>query len=70
MDKAEADERPGRPSEQITMPDLILKGGSLIDPSQGLSGVHDIAIEQGAIAEIAPAIPLRSKSRAKPESLR
>jgi dihydroorotase len=38
------------------MYDLILKGGSLIDPSQGLSGVNDIAIELGTIARIAPAI--------------
>jgi dihydroorotase len=39
------------------MYDLILKGGSLIDPSQGLSGIHDIAIENGAIARIASEIP-------------
>ncbi len=39
------------------MYDLILKGGSLIDPSQGLSGTHDIAIENGAIARIASEIP-------------
>jgi dihydroorotase len=39
------------------MYDLILKGGSLIDPSQGLSGTHDIAIENGAIARIAGEIP-------------
>ncbi len=39
------------------MYDIILKGGSLIDPSQGLSGIHDIAIEQGVIVRIAPAIP-------------
>jgi dihydroorotase len=39
------------------MYDLILKRGSLIDPSQSLIGVHDIAIEQGIIARIAPAIP-------------
>jgi dihydroorotase len=39
------------------MYDLILKRGSLIDPSQSLTGVHDIAIEQGMIARIAPAIP-------------
>lgn len=39
------------------MYDLILKGGSLIDPSQGLRGIHDIAIEHGAIARIAPDIP-------------
>ena len=39
------------------MYNLILKRGSLIDPSQSLTGVHDIAIEQGMIARIAPAIP-------------
>ncbi len=39
------------------MYDLLLKGGSLVDPSRGLSGVHDIAIEQGMIARIAPKIP-------------
>src|ERR1700758_4827772 len=41
----------------MTMYDLILKGGCLVDPSQGLSGVHDIAIEQGTIARIAIGIP-------------
>ena len=45
------------------MYDLILKGGSLIDPSQGLSGVHDIAIEQGMIARIAPVIPPEEAKR-------
>jgi dihydroorotase len=44
------------------MYDLILKGGSLIDPAHGLSGVHDIAIEQGTIAQIAPSI-LREEAR-------
>src|SRR5215471_17493277 len=34
------------------MYDLLLKGGNLIDPSTGLSGAHDIAIEQGKIAQI------------------
>jgi dihydroorotase len=45
------------------MYDIILKGGSLIDPSQGLSGIHDIAIEQGVIARIAPAIPIEEARR-------
>src|ERR1700730_17205674 len=45
------------------MYDLILKGGSLIAPSQGLSGVHDVAIEQGKIARIAPAIPREEARR-------
>src|SRR5580698_356106 len=45
------------------MYDLILKGGSLIDPSQGLSGTHDIAIENGAIARIASEIPREEACR-------
>jgi dihydroorotase len=34
------------------MYDLLVKGGKLVDPSTGLNGVHDIAIEQGKIARI------------------
>ena len=34
------------------MYDLLLKGGTAVDPSTGLHGVHDIAIEQGNIARI------------------
>src|SRR3984885_3512040 len=45
------------------MPDLILKGGSFIDPSQGLSGIHDIAIDQGNIALIASSIPREEARR-------
>src|SRR5450432_2166302 len=45
------------------MYDLILKGGSLLDPSQGLNGVHDIAIEQEKIARIAPLIPSEEAKR-------
>ena len=45
------------------MYDLILKGGRLIDPSQGLSGIHDIAIEDGKIALIAPSIPREEARR-------
>src|SRR5271155_4753340 len=45
------------------MYDLLLKGGSLIDPSRSLSGVQDIAIEQGKIARIAPAIPREEARR-------
>jgi dihydroorotase len=32
------------------MYDLLLKGGTVVDPSTGLEGVQDIAIEQGKIA--------------------
>src|SRR6516164_9675243 len=34
------------------MYDLLLKGGTVVDPSSGLSGALDIAIEQGKIASI------------------
>jgi len=42
--------------------DLVLKHGTVIDPSQNLHAVCDVAIHQGKIAEIAPAI---STSQAK-----
>ena len=38
------------------MYDLVLKGGFVIDPSTGLEGVHDIAVEGGVIARIASEI--------------
>src|SRR5213593_4659090 len=38
------------------MYDLVLKGGNVVDPSSGLSGVADIAVQAGAIARIAPNI--------------
>src|SRR5579872_61760 len=34
------------------MHDLLLKGGTVVDPSMGLNGIRDIAIEQGKIARI------------------
>ena len=39
------------------MYDLLLKGGTVVDPSAGLDGVYDIAVEGGQIARIAPDIP-------------
>ena len=39
------------------MYDLLLKSGSVVDPSMGLHGVHDIAVQDGKIARIAPTIP-------------
>src|SRR5438270_2521622 len=41
--------------------DLILKGGRVIDPANGLDGVRDLAVKDGLIAEIAAEIP-RDKS--------
>jgi dihydroorotase len=34
--------------------DLVLKGGRVIDPAQGIDGVNDVAIADGKIAAIAP----------------
>jgi dihydroorotase len=38
------------------MYDLVLKGGTVLDPSTALDGTHDIAVQDGAIAAIAPQI--------------
>lgn len=36
--------------------DLLLRGGHVLDPGQGLDGIMDVAFAGGAIAEIAPKI--------------
>ena len=36
--------------------DLVLRGGRVIDPAQGIDGVLDVAIRAGAIAAVGPAI--------------
>jgi len=38
------------------MYDVVLKGGTVVDPSSGLDGVLDVAVENGVIARIAPGI--------------
>ena len=38
------------------MYDLLLKGATVVDPSVGLNGPSDVAIQQGTIASVAPAI--------------
>jgi len=45
------------------MYDLLLKGGTIVDPSVGLHGVHDIAVQDGKIARIAPTIPREEATR-------
>ena len=37
--------------------DLLLKGGEVVDPSQGLRGVRDVAFQGGKVAAVAPEIP-------------
>ena len=45
------------------MYDLLLKGGRAIDPSSGLDGVQDIAVQDGLIASISPNIPTEEATR-------
>jgi dihydroorotase len=45
------------------MYDLVLKGGTVVDPSSGLDGVLDIAVENGTIARVAPGITLAETRR-------
>lgn len=43
--------------------DLILRGGRVIDPAQGQDGVFDVAVHDGRVAAVAPA--LRASARAE-----
>ena len=45
------------------MYDLVLKGGNVLDPSTGLDGVLDIAVQNGVIARIAPEIAAGEATR-------
>jgi len=38
------------------MYDLIIKGGTVVDPSQNIHGLNDVAVEDGKIARVAPDI--------------
>src|SRR6266516_3982579 len=44
-------------SRENRMHDLLLKGGTVVDPSTGLDGPCDIAVRDGVIARIAKDIP-------------
>ena len=45
------------------MYDLIVKGGTVVDPSQNLHALSDVAIEEGKIAKIAVDIPADKANR-------
>ena len=36
--------------------DVLIRGGSVVDPSQGLNGLYDVGIRNGKIAEVAEVI--------------
>jgi dihydroorotase len=46
------------------MYDLVLKGGRVVDPSSGLDGMLDVAVEKGLIARVAPGIAPTEAARA------
>jgi dihydroorotase len=43
--------------------DLLLKGGTVVDPSQGIHGQMDVAIADGRVALVAPSIPEADAAR-------
>jgi dihydroorotase len=45
------------------MYDLVLKGGRVVDPSSGLDGILDVAVDKGLIARIAADIPATEATR-------
>ncbi len=45
------------------MYDLIIKGGTVIDPANGVHGLNDVAVEAGKIARVSPNIPAEEGRR-------
>ena len=45
------------------MYDLLIKGGTVIDPSQNINGANDVAVQDGKIALVAPDIPESEATR-------
>ena len=45
------------------MYDLLIRGGTVIDPSQGIHGLNDVAVQDGKIARVAPGISADEASR-------
>ena len=45
------------------MYDLLIRGGTVIDPSQSIHALNDVAVEAGRIARIAPGIPVEEAAR-------
>ena len=45
------------------MYDLLIRGGTVIDPSQSIHALNDVAVEAGRIARVAPGIPVEEAAR-------
>jgi dihydroorotase len=44
--------------------DLLLKGGRVIDPKNGINALMDVAVKDGKIARVAPGIPAAEAAKA------
>ncbi|MEJ0071575.1 MAG: amidohydrolase family protein [Pseudomonadota bacterium] len=60
--------KPAEPSALAASYDLVLRGGRVIDPAQGLDGNFEIGIRRGKIAAVAP--KLKTDRKAKVINLR
>src|SRR5438477_8874735 len=45
------------------MYDLLLQGGTVVDPASNVDGIRDVAVQGGTIARIAPNIPATGATR-------
>src|SRR5258706_6757999 len=63
MAKAKAPTKSDKVAPLASSYDLVLKGGRVIDPAQGLDGSYDIAIGRGKIAAVAPTIAADRKTK-------
>jgi dihydroorotase len=54
---AVADPKPAREETSSIRYDLLIKGGKVIDPSQQIETVMDVALASGKVARLAPDIP-------------
>ena len=52
-------------SDAMAKFDLIVRGGRVIDPASGIDGVHDVAVKDGAIVQVASRIAGRGRSHGR-----
>src|SRR5258706_15327277 len=58
-----AKRKAAEPSSLPQTYDLVLRGGRLIDPAQGLDGAYEIGIRRGKIAAVAPKLKATKTSK-------
>ena len=50
-------------TSQTTPPDLLLRGGHVIDPGNGIDGTADVLLAEGRVAAVGPDLPARGVDR-------